>query len=528
MNTNWDEIRGKTEREQNVPTKTFTHNGTQYALTGDHQRAHSHFHEARAHLGKMKMINVNNLPIISGIKYFDDGSVATFKVVHGKEDIHITSPMAQLGGGVSSEKKGTREIETLIPCFIVTAADEYSDEIVGYIASMGGSFTGPYQWFNVPANDGTAVLEGFYHEGFMYYNADLAFAHMRPLSVYEEVGETLYFYRPSGLAPEESRADDGPDSSSGAKTEACGSLTFYDGADDEWVWTAAMSDNPISGSEIYGYEQLFDGVSVGDKYEQTITYGGHYLVGHGEESCKSLEEGEPPPSSCYDAIAAFKASFEFPVSCLHVFDNTNSFDEYTLTETKIETFLDDFPNGNIRLNEVLDDSAYLLESWDNAVDIHTWNHQPLPSPYNNDWGSLPCDGCFTEDVSWANELFIVVDNGARQSVSGAFSWGMARKYKGMDGEGLVYHKTGENSTTLAAVKSGASDAEGNGNYTDMAFIYLGPVAEGFDGSVSFPIENQGGDEYVVIPNVAGAPINTEYRVRGQIFLGLVIEEGIEA
>ena len=141
MNTNWDEIRGKAEREQNVPTKTFTHDGTQYALTGDHQRAHSHFHEARAHMGQLKRINVNNLPIISGIKYFDDGSVAMFKVVHGKEDIHIVSPIAQLGGEIPPvPKKGVDEVEQIVPVF-------RSIDNTHWVACLSGTFEPPYYHF---------------------------------------------------------------------------------------------------------------------------------------------------------------------------------------------------------------------------------------------------------------------------------------------------------------------------------------------------------------------------------------------
>jgi len=141
MNKNWDEIRGKANREQNVPTKTFTHDGTQYALTGDHDRAHSHFHEARAHLGKMKRMNINNLPIITGERSYDDGTIATFKIVHGKEDIHITSPMAQLEIPPVEKPKGiTEEIEQIVP--VIRSVDN-----THWVACMSGTFEPPYYHF---------------------------------------------------------------------------------------------------------------------------------------------------------------------------------------------------------------------------------------------------------------------------------------------------------------------------------------------------------------------------------------------
>jgi len=423
-----------------------------------------------------------------------------------------------------------RQVDTLIPCFICTGEANYSREIVGIIASLGGSFTGPYYWFSKLEDDDALVMEAFYHEGFMYYDAAVAFEHMRILSISND--KTLYFFRPSGLAPADSRAEDGPDYGSIVQTESCGAVAWYDGADSEWVWTAAMAHNPIGGGGVVGFDQLFDGGYIGDKYRLTVSYAGSYFVGHAEDSCTALEEGQPPPQSCYDAIDAFKVAFEFPASCTHTSSNTNSFDRYETTITVTETFLDDFPNGNIRLNGTIAASVYLLERWQQDKTVYTWNHQPLPSPYNNEWGTLQCPGCYSEDLTWQVELFIVADNGARQSITAAFAWEPMRKYRGLDGEGIVYHKSeapGE-SISLAVAKSGVADINGDGDLTDMAFVYIGPAADEFQGSVSFPLLNQGYDDYVEIPEVIGMPEDVTYRVRGQIFLGIIrtiVEEKVQ-
>ena len=142
MNKNWDEIRGKANQEQNVPIKTFTHDGTQYALIGDPDRAHSHFHEARAHLGKMKRMNVNNLPIISGERSYDDGTITTFKIVHGKEDVHIISPMAQLEiSPVKEPEEEIVEVEQIVP--VIRSVDN-----THWVVCMSGTFEGPYYHFS--------------------------------------------------------------------------------------------------------------------------------------------------------------------------------------------------------------------------------------------------------------------------------------------------------------------------------------------------------------------------------------------
>ena len=225
MNTNWDEIRGKAEREQNVPTKTFTHDGTQYALTGDHQRAHSHFHEARAHLGKMKMINVNNLPIISGIKYFDDGSVATFKVVHGKEDIHIVSPMAQLGGEIPPvPKKGIEEIEQIVP--VIRSVDN-----LHWVACMSGTFEGPYYHF---PNTFEIPEEAFDDNAEVDLNRQLISIGISPIEDSIEPPE-LYFIAQTGVRPEGDEYELVPDSSAssdlshtGNTVQVCGDVGLTD------------------------------------------------------------------------------------------------------------------------------------------------------------------------------------------------------------------------------------------------------------------------------------------------------------
>jgi len=225
MNKNWDEIRGKAEREQNVPTKNFTHDGTQYALTGDHERAHSHFHEARAHLGKMKMINVNNLPIISGIKYFDDGSVATFKVVHGKEDIHIISPMTQLGGEVPPvPKKSVDEVEKIVPVI-------RSDDNLHWIACLSGTFEGPYYYFpnihEIPATAFDDNVEADLDKQLISVGVDLIEDSIEPPG--------LFFIAQTGIIPDEYEWVDGDSGASevisllGQSSTTCGgAMTWYE------------------------------------------------------------------------------------------------------------------------------------------------------------------------------------------------------------------------------------------------------------------------------------------------------------
>lgn len=75
-----------------MKVRDFVHQGTNYSIEGNYRQAMDHFHELRTHLHKMKLDNVNCLPIISGQQEFDDGTVATFSLVHGKEIVKVFAP----------------------------------------------------------------------------------------------------------------------------------------------------------------------------------------------------------------------------------------------------------------------------------------------------------------------------------------------------------------------------------------------------------------------------------------------------
>lgn len=98
----------------------------------------SHFHELRAHLGLMKMTNVQNLPIVFGTKEFDDGTTARFQLIHGRESIDVFAPSPITGGEIVKTVK--EDYERIVPV-IRSVDDEY------WVACLGGGFNGPYYAF---------------------------------------------------------------------------------------------------------------------------------------------------------------------------------------------------------------------------------------------------------------------------------------------------------------------------------------------------------------------------------------------
>jgi len=500
---------------------------TQVDLKGDKVQARS---LAEAHVPRLmfdfrKNQSFQNLDIYSETKKFFDKTGAYvgtvyMQSVNGAENIVVMCD----AGKKMEETRVTKELAVvenlanIVPCFIVTGDEPYSEEIVGYIACLSGSFLGPYQFFVKPSGDDKAVLEGFYHSGFEDYVAATAFPASKFLAVCAE--KTILYFLPSGTAPADARVTQSADFGGWEQTEECGDVEFYDGQDGDWVWSNAMSTNPIGGGGTYWYDLLFDGVFVATNYKDIVEFSGWYFMRHGGFACTG---GEDFPVECLENRGAWKTSFSPIAGCQHSFTNTNSFDDTQITNHESSVFLDEWPNGSIRLNNVLTKSAYLLDKWTSYTSSHTWNYRPIPSPYYNTWGSLPCSGCSEVVTSFTDELFIVVD-GISRSITSHFSWGLDRKYRGMDGNGLVYHNT-TTPKALAAVQSGSAD----GDYTDMAFIYVGPAAETLNGSISLSIVNpESADRYVLIPDVAGVPPDIEGRVRGQIFLGVLLNAETEA
>lgn len=504
---------------------------THIELRGDRDKAKTLTlaHAERLLLNFRSNTSFQNLKINANVtNFFDDTGriVGTIymQVVNGAENIVVTVPIVKIPVEKREEELWLPETELtqfIVPCFIVTDEDSFSEKVIGYIASTGGTWTGPYRFF--PNNDTDIVMESFYNEGQEEYDADLALENRRLLANEGDAG-SLYFFKPSGTVPAEERATEGAASGGVTTDHSCGGISFVDGSDATYLWSNAISEDTISTSgSPYGWDLLFDGITVGRKYEQYANTYGTYLVSRGWTSCT------PVGAECAAAMAAFRTNEDvFASDCEYAFGTTISFDRYSDTETEGEIFLDDYLDWSIRLNGSIDSSVYLTERWEQTSSSHSWNHRPLPNPYAAVFGSLPCDGCTDTNNQWKNELLISVDAGEKISVSAAFEWGDWYKFSGVYGAGVVYHKSegSDNSISLATVLAGPTNEGGSGYFSEMAFIYAGSAANDLEGSVSFPLQNPEGstDRYCLIEGLEQASDGTERRIRGQIFLGTIYTE----
>jgi len=125
-----------------MSNKFFVHQGTQYKYSGNEGLAHSHFHEVRNHLLGIKRTNVNNLPIVYGTKRFDDGTVAQYQLIHGREIVNVVAPIIPV---MIVEENVARtiieEIEQIVPVFRSTDNNYW-------VACLSGTFEPEYYLFN--------------------------------------------------------------------------------------------------------------------------------------------------------------------------------------------------------------------------------------------------------------------------------------------------------------------------------------------------------------------------------------------
>lgn len=117
--------------------KSFFHDGTKYTITGNNNLAMSHFHEVRAHLHNMKLANVYDLSILTGIKNFDDGTEVTYSLIHGIEEITIDAPIET---EKNPEKIVEKPIDRILPVMRCTE-NRY------WVVCLSGTFEPPYMVF---------------------------------------------------------------------------------------------------------------------------------------------------------------------------------------------------------------------------------------------------------------------------------------------------------------------------------------------------------------------------------------------
>ncbi len=499
------------------PIEYFYHDGTRYSVTGDDRLAMSHFHEINNYKLGLRRSNVNNLAQVTGIKYFMDGTEAHVLFDHGMEKIDIIAPIIE-------PVPEPREIpmEIIIPCFVVTGDERYSSEVKGFIACLSGTFEGPYQFFKRIEKDEEVVLEGFYHEGFEIYDEELAFDHRKILSKLDnEIDGTLYYHKPSGKAPDEERAADGPEFGGWTQTFTCSQTYCYeDAVGDDGMMAISIFDVGVGGGGTqYGWQLQFDGGDICLAYGETPTFGGHYQCKHSIVLVVSAEE----PPDMDDVQAQIDAWVETHrgltiEDCGYLHENTITFTDTQHVVNNFGSFLDSAVNDSLRVNdEGVIYSTYLLEMSQQETFQTTWNDRTWQE---EEYGSTMCDGCYTLEQTWMNELMFVLNDGDKHSVTNFFEWDYHYKYRGVYGLGIVYHRpdSGE-ALGLSSVFAGPSD----GSYTNIGFSYLGPREAPLKGSVTFPIVPDGIDRYVIIPDVINMPDSSELegKVRGHIFLGLI-------
>ena len=494
---------------------------TSIELKGDRVQARS---LAEAHVNRLlfdfrKNASFQQLPIYSQTKKFYDQTGAYvgtvyMQTVNGAENIVVHCGAGRKYKEEHLEIERPNMIDQLIPCIIVTKPESYSEEIVGYIVCMSGSFLGPYVYVEKPEDDDKAVIEGFYHEGFQYYVEDLALPGMHQLGIAPDQ-KTLYYFKPSGLAPDDGRATQSDYEGGFEQTSTCGPVYFADFNDATYSYTVAISENPLSGGGTYGFKHLFDGATMFAANQETVNYSGYHDIRRGDFSIT-------PPDLA--AVANYKATEVFSPDCEYSAFNTFKFETFEDSTTLLGQFIDDWANGAIRLNGVLGESAFLHTIETLVARLRAWNDLGVPTPYHTEFSATGYTST-TEDIS--TELFITVDNGARQSVTAAFGWGTYGYTLSSGNSDLVYHKgDGTASISLASVRCGPYNGIST-TYTDMAFIYLGPSVNDFAGSVSFPTEADGADHYL-LPSAFGLSDEAiEGKIRGQIFIGIIREQYVE-
>lgn len=168
----------------------FFHDGTAYGLYGNQGLAMSHFHELRAHLHQLKRVNVNQLPIVFGTKEFDDGTVARYQLIHGREKVMVFAPSYRKEQAIELEKVIKMQDERIVPC--IMARDNS-----GFVACLSGTFDGPYLWF--PNHD--YPWEWLTDKGAYDYDEEDTLKNMTLLSTLSS-GETLSFLDPTGMVPD--------------------------------------------------------------------------------------------------------------------------------------------------------------------------------------------------------------------------------------------------------------------------------------------------------------------------------------
>jgi hypothetical protein len=89
----------------------------------------------------IKRTNVNNLPIVYGTKRFDDGTVAQYQLIHGREIVNVVAPIPPVPSG-EEHIRITRidEIEQIVPCM-------RSTDNKWWVACLSGTFEPGYYLF---------------------------------------------------------------------------------------------------------------------------------------------------------------------------------------------------------------------------------------------------------------------------------------------------------------------------------------------------------------------------------------------
>lgn len=449
---------------------------------------------------------------------FDDTGAFVGEVymqtAHGAENVIVTCP----AGGKKETKelwhKRPEMVEQLVPCMIVTGPEQYSTEIIGYIACLSGSFLEPYVFFPKPENEvEPTTIEGFYVEGFEDYDEEKALDNYKVLST--AGGKTLTFVKPTGTAPDDSRATQGPETGGGARVETWGDVEYVDFTDATWVATYGIATKTLGGGWTSGWELLFDGSLVTTNYSNSPSFDGYYLALVDSYGCSEL--GQPPPPECFSGREEFKTLGHTPPGLEWIIE----FEDIQSNSLFFGDFLDEWPNGAIRLDEALADGAYLTTEIHRDTTFRAWNQQPFPTPYEWTFSSLPCTGCSESSAVWRQDLYITVDN-AKKNVTTAYGLGAHYDYSLSSGYGcnVVYHKPADVAIALATVEFGPTTEEGGIiSWDTMAFIYQGPAAEDFQGSVSFTQLSDNLDRYIEPP--VTLPEGVTGRVRGHIFLGVL-------
>jgi hypothetical protein len=481
---------------------------TNVELTGDRYKANQ---LSLAHTNRLLEIfrNFNSfLPLLINTHlepFYDDagkfvGSIH-LSTNYGIEVVTVNVPFGK-------EKKVKKELqkERIVPCFVVTGGEGESRKVVGYIACMSGTFLEPYRWFGVIEDD-EIILDSFYDEGDKYYDGDVALDTRHLLSTSGD--HSLLFFRQSGLSPAEDRESEGPITETIELTSNCSAYEFVTDEDGLWAWSFAMSHAARGGGGRTEWDMQFDGSAIFANFRSVTMQSGSDYASIDERICSA---GEGP---CLDDAAEWRAAFTLPDPCEYTDGDINSFDRFESEEREEGTFLNGTAHRSLKLNGGIGSSVYLHEVLKESITLHSWLTRGVPT-YPGEWGITSEDVEDESTLEFTREMFITVD-GAQYSISGVFGWGLSRKYNGRGELDILYHADGGGTTTLSTIISGPQE----GSFIDMGLIYTGAGANGFQGSTQYPLQNVGGDYYIDLPDVIGAPDNIDYRIRGHIFLGIV-------